>query len=77
MGPEGCVHKATSWRQTSTKRRYACISELFRGKRRDSGLITALIQGMVEAAAGHAMRRDNKVAVKRELRRAVERIVET
>jgi AcrR family transcriptional regulator len=52
------------------------IGEILRGKRRDAVLITALIRGMVEAAAGQAMRRDNKVAVKRELRRAVERILD-
>lgn len=52
------------------------IGEILRGKRRDAVLITALIRGMVEAAAAQAMRRDNKVAVKRELRRAVERILE-
>ena len=52
------------------------VAEITRGKRRDSGLIIALIKGMVEAAAGQAMRRENKMAVKRELRRAVERIIE-
>ena len=52
------------------------LAELLRGKRRDTGLIAALIRGMVEAAAGQAMRRDNVVAVKRELRRAVEGILE-
>lgn len=52
------------------------IGEILRGKRRDAVFITALIRGMVEAAAGQAMRRDNKVAAKRELRRAVERILD-
>ncbi len=52
------------------------IGEILRGKRRDTGLIAALIRGMVEAAAGQAMRRDSTVAVKRELRRAVERVLE-
>jgi AcrR family transcriptional regulator len=52
------------------------IAEILRGKRRDTGLIVALIRGMVEAAAGQAMRRDNTLAVKRELRRAVQRILE-
>jgi len=52
------------------------IGEILRGKRRDTGLIAALIRGMVEAAAGQAMRRENTVAVKRELRRAVERVLE-
>jgi len=54
----------------------AALSEVLRGKRRDTGLIAALVRGMVEAAAGQAMRRDNSMAVKRELRRAVERILE-
>ena len=52
------------------------VAEIVRGKRRDASLIIALIKGMVEAAAGHAMRRENKTAVKRELRRAVERVIE-
>jgi len=52
------------------------IAELVRGKRRDTGLVLALVKGMVEAAAGQAMRRENKTAVKRELRRAVERVIE-
>jgi AcrR family transcriptional regulator len=52
------------------------VAEIARGKRRDTGLIIALIKGMVEAAAGQAMRRENKMAVKRELRRAVERVLE-
>ncbi len=52
------------------------VAEIARGKRRDTGLIIALIKGMVEAAAGQAMRRENKMAVKRELRRAVERVIE-
>ena len=52
------------------------VGEILRGKRRDAVLITALIRGMVEAAAGHAMRRENQVAVKRELCRAVERILD-
>ena len=53
------------------------IGEILRGKRRDTALIAALISGMVEAAAGQALRRDNTVTVKRELRRAVERILES
>lgn len=53
------------------------VAEVVRGRRRDAGLIIALIKGMVEAAAGQAMRRENKTAVKRELRRAVERVIES
>jgi AcrR family transcriptional regulator len=53
------------------------VAEIVRGKRRDTGLIIALIKGMVEAAAGQALRRENKMAVKRELRRAVERVIES
>jgi AcrR family transcriptional regulator len=52
------------------------VAEIVRGKRRDASLIIALIKGMVEAAAGHAIRRDNKTAARRELRRAVERVIE-
>jgi len=55
---------------------HGTVAEIARGKRRDTGLIIALIKGMVEAAAGQAMRRENKMAVKRELRRAVERVIE-
>lgn len=51
------------------------LAEAFRGRRRDTALTIALIQGMVEAAAGQALRRENKGAVKRELRRAVERVI--
>jgi len=52
------------------------IGEILRGKRRDTSLIAALIRGMVEAAAGQAMRRENTLPVKRELRRAVKRMLE-
>ena len=55
----------------------SAIGEILRGKRRDTGLIAALIRGLVEAAAGQAMRRDTTAAIKRELRRAVERILES
>lgn len=47
------------------------ITQLLQGRKRDVALTTALIRGMVEAAAGQAIRRKNKVLVKRELRRAV------
>lgn len=53
------------------------VAEIVRGKRRDASLIIALIKGMVEAAAGHAIRRESKAAAKRELRRAVERVIES
>jgi len=53
------------------------VTEVVRGKRRDAALIIVLIKGMVEAAAGEAMRRENKTAVKRELRRAVERVIDS
>lgn len=53
------------------------VAELVRGRRRDAALLIALIRGMVDGAASHAMRRDNKAAVKRELRRSVERILDT
>lgn len=53
------------------------VTEVVRGKRRDPALIVAMIKGMVEAAACQAMRRDNKAAIKRELRRAVDRVVES
>ena len=52
------------------------IGEILRGKRRDAGLVAALIRGMVEAAAGQAMRLESSTAVKRELRRSVERVLE-
>lgn len=51
------------------------VGQVLRGKRRDTALMTAMIGGMAEAAAGQALRRDNKVMVKRELRRAVGRIL--
>lgn len=55
----------------------AAISELVRGKRRNVALLSALIRGMVEAAAGLALRNENKTTVKRELRRAVHRVLES
>lgn len=53
------------------------ITELVRGKRRDAGLLTALIRGMVDAAAMEALRRGNTAMIKRELRRAVVRILDS
>jgi AcrR family transcriptional regulator len=53
------------------------VGEFLRGKRRDSALLAALISGMVEAAAMQAIRNGGKAGViKRELRRAVERILD-
>lgn len=51
------------------------VGQVVRGKRRDTALITAMIGSMAEAAASQALRRDNKLMVKRELRRAVRRIL--
>lgn len=51
------------------------ISQLTRGKRRDAQLMIALIRGMADAAAAEALRRNDKVLVKRELRRSVRRIL--
>ncbi|MBN8279218.1 MAG: TetR/AcrR family transcriptional regulator [Gammaproteobacteria bacterium] len=51
------------------------VAELVRGRRRDTGLLVALVKAMVDAAALQAMARDNRAAVKRELRRAVERML--
>ncbi len=42
---------------------------------RDPALITALIAGMVQSGAGQAMRRNSHVAVKRELKSAVTRLL--
>ena len=47
------------------------VAQLIKGRRRDIGLLTALIGGMVEAAARQALTRGNAAAIKRELRRAV------
>jgi AcrR family transcriptional regulator len=52
------------------------ISHVLRGKRRDPALTAALIGGMVDAAAKQALQRRSKVLVKRELRRAVRRILD-
>ncbi|MEO8223752.1 MAG: helix-turn-helix domain-containing protein [Gammaproteobacteria bacterium] len=51
------------------------VAEVLRGKRRDTSLVVAFIRGMVEAAANQAMERGNSAAVKRELRRSVERVL--
>jgi AcrR family transcriptional regulator len=49
----------------------AAVAEVLRGRRRDVRLVTALIGGLVEAAARQAMAATGHAAVKRELRRAV------
>lgn len=51
------------------------IAELNRGRRRDTTLLVALVKAMVDAAALQAMGRDNRALVKRELKRAVERVL--
>jgi len=51
------------------------VAQLIRGKRRDVQLTIALIRGMSDAAASEALRRKDKVLVKRELRRSVRRIL--
>lgn len=53
------------------------IGERVAGRRRDAGLVTALVTGMVEAAAAEAMRRPGRVAaIRREIRRAVDRVID-
>ncbi|MEZ5564715.1 MAG: helix-turn-helix domain-containing protein [Gammaproteobacteria bacterium] len=47
------------------------VAESLRGKRRDAGLVAALVRGLVEVAAGQAQLRVDKSLVKRELHRAV------
>jgi AcrR family transcriptional regulator len=54
----------------------AALEQLPRNRRRDVTLLSAMISGMVEATATQAIRGGNKNAVKRELRRAVEKILE-
>lgn len=45
-------------------------------QRRDPALLTAMIAGMVQSGAGQAMRRGTQVAVKRELKSAVGRLLQ-
>ncbi len=52
------------------------VAERLQGSRSDAGLLAALVRGLVEAAAGQALQRTNKSMVKRELRRAVNRLLE-
>ena len=53
------------------------VTQLLKGKRRDVSLLTSLIAGMVEAAARQAInKKSNPVVVKRELGRAVGRVLE-
>lgn len=49
----------------------AAVAEVLRGQRREVRLVTALIGGLVEAAARQAMGTTGRGLVKRELRRAV------
>lgn len=51
------------------------LAGVLRGQRRDVGLVTALVAGMVEAASRQAIEHGNTSAVKRELRRSVEAIL--
>jgi len=52
------------------------VAERLQGSRSDVALISALVRGLVEAAAAQAQKRANKTVVKRELRRAVNRLLE-
>ncbi|MEZ5566034.1 MAG: hypothetical protein R3F24_11155 [Gammaproteobacteria bacterium] len=52
------------------------VGQLLKGKRRDLNLLTALISGMVEAAARQAIEKGSAAMTKRELRRAVARVLE-
>lgn len=45
-------------------------------QRRDPALVTAMIAGMVQSGAGQAIRRGSQVAVKRELKSAVARLLQ-
>lgn len=45
-------------------------------QRRDPALVTAMISGMVQSGAGQAIRRNTQVAVKRELKSAVARLLQ-
>lgn len=54
----------------------SAVTELLRGRRRNVELVTALIAGMTTTAAMQAIRRGNVAAVKRELRRAVQAVVD-
>ena len=51
------------------------LDEILRGRRRDTPTVAAMIAGMVQAAAARALGGGSAAAVKRELRRAVERIL--
>lgn len=45
-------------------------------QRRDPALVTAMVAGMVQSGAGQAIRRASQVAVKRELKSAVARLLQ-
>lgn len=52
------------------------VDALVRGRRRDAVLLTAMVNGMTEAAASRAIDGGNRAAVLRELQRAAQRLLE-
>ena len=52
------------------------VDEILRSRRRDAATVAAMIGGMVQAASARSLGGGNAAVVKRELRRAVERILE-
>lgn len=52
------------------------VKGLLGRQRRDPALVTAMIAGMVQSGAGQAIRRSSHVAVKRELKSAVARLLQ-
>jgi AcrR family transcriptional regulator len=52
------------------------LSQIFRHRKADLALITAMISAMVLAAAGHALRGGKKAQVKREMKKAVGRLLD-
>jgi AcrR family transcriptional regulator len=54
----------------------AAVRSLLGRQRRDPALVTAMIAGMVQSGAGQAIRRNTQVAVKRELKSAVARLLQ-
>lgn len=55
----------------------AALTECLRGTRRDASLVAAMITGMTGAAAGQAIRTNRKASIKRELRAAVDRVIQS